>query len=229
MQYLEKFKKLKKWQKALVVFIAVYLLAIILDDVSRENGPWYGRIVDAETKEPLAGAVVIARWVRSYPSVGGEVDYFRKAREVVTDQDGYFKIHSYHTINTVPFIFPIRGPVLTVYYPGHLSIDRITAAFLVKGATNEVLSSIFRVESVTKEIIELKKKSKDRSYEYTYRLGPNRIELPRLISSEDRRKFLVSRPSIPERYLVELTKALDKERLYLGLKPFTSPEGNREP
>ena len=33
-------------------------------------GPYRGRVIDAETKEPLAGAVVLVYWLRNAPAIG---------------------------------------------------------------------------------------------------------------------------------------------------------------
>src|SRR2546426_12009119 len=36
------------------------------------EGPWRGTIVDADTKQPLEGVVVLAVWNERYGSIGGE-------------------------------------------------------------------------------------------------------------------------------------------------------------
>jgi len=56
-------------------------------------GPYYGKVVDMETKQPLEGAVVLAdyyTWLWGSP--GGPSVYFLDTQEVVTDKNGEFKI-----------------------------------------------------------------------------------------------------------------------------------------
>ena len=38
-------------------------------------GPWRGRVIDAETKEPVQGAVVVASWERVWRTPAGGVPY----------------------------------------------------------------------------------------------------------------------------------------------------------
>src|SRR5262245_56718478 len=56
------------------------------------QGPYRGRVVDAETKEPIAGAAVVAVWMRDkvYPLHSTHVFY--AAREVLTAAEGAFEI-----------------------------------------------------------------------------------------------------------------------------------------
>ncbi len=55
------------------------------------DGPYEGRVVDAETGEPIEGAVVLGIWKTFTPTVAGAVHQFHDAEERVTDMDGEFR------------------------------------------------------------------------------------------------------------------------------------------
>jgi hypothetical protein len=56
------------------------------------KGPYRGRVVDAETKEPIAGAAVVAVWMRDKVYPFHSTSVFYGAREVLTGKDGQFTI-----------------------------------------------------------------------------------------------------------------------------------------
>lgn len=51
-----------------------------------------GRVIDADTGQPLAGAVVVAVYNAKMISVGGDVDYYADAQETMTDAKGEFTL-----------------------------------------------------------------------------------------------------------------------------------------
>ena len=59
------------------------------------GGPWRGRVIDADTKQPIEGAVVALVWNRVYDCGVGRYPYFQEAREVLTDKTGSFEIPAY--------------------------------------------------------------------------------------------------------------------------------------
>jgi hypothetical protein len=81
----------------------ILLLSIITFSYSgcaiyHQYGSYYGKIVDAETKQPLEGAVILAyyyTWLHASP--GGPSVYFLDTQEVVTDKNGEFRIPSLNT------------------------------------------------------------------------------------------------------------------------------------
>jgi hypothetical protein len=58
-------------------------------------GPWRGVVLDADTKEPIEGAVVAAIWQRAYDSGFGSYRIFQEAKEALTDNTGRFEIPAY--------------------------------------------------------------------------------------------------------------------------------------
>src|SRR5512135_3474132 len=58
------------------------------------QGPWKGRVLDAETKVPIEGAAVVIYWDEHYFAVFESNSSFLFAKEFLTDKDGRFEIHS---------------------------------------------------------------------------------------------------------------------------------------
>ena len=58
----------------------------------RYDGPYDGRVVDAETGKPMDGVVVLGVWYKEAPTVAGAVSSYYDAAETVTDKNGDFKI-----------------------------------------------------------------------------------------------------------------------------------------
>jgi hypothetical protein len=86
--------------------------------VTEAAGPWKAQVVDAETKRPLEGVVVLAWWTRSVRSFGGPSEEYRDSEEVLTDKDGRFTIapRSFWSLN--PLVF-FRGPFVAMFKPGY--------------------------------------------------------------------------------------------------------------
>ncbi len=81
------------------------------------SSEYQGRVVDAETKTPLPGAVVVAVWYWEVPVTphGPTMDY-HDALETVTNEEGRFvvpsKVH-------VTLLGRIPAPDLVVFHPGY--------------------------------------------------------------------------------------------------------------
>ncbi|MDO8281624.1 MAG: hypothetical protein Q7U10_03205 [Thermodesulfovibrionia bacterium] len=58
----------------------------------RIDGPYRGRIIDAETKQPMEGVVVLGVWDRETPTAAGAIHEYYDATETVTDKNGDFEI-----------------------------------------------------------------------------------------------------------------------------------------
>jgi len=61
------------------------------------GGPWRGRVIDADTKEPIEGAVVVAIWRREYDGIpdAGAATFLHDVKETLTDKSGQFEIPAY--------------------------------------------------------------------------------------------------------------------------------------
>jgi len=157
--------------KTLIIGLITLLFLLVNYEYAIAGGPWKGKIIDIETKEPLEGAVVLAVWERVYMTPAGASSYFYEAKETLTDKEGRFEIPSYTPINLVPIISYMRGPLFTIFKPGYGSLTMVLDKYL-KGVTAEVYE------------MELSEKK--------YRLSTGLIELPPLKTREERRMVGVS-------------------------------------
>ena len=82
-------------------------------------GPYRGRVIDAETKEPLAGAVVLVYWIRNAPAIGhGPAQSFLGAEEALTDDRGEFIVAENPPSNWIPFTWRSL-PNFIIFQPGY--------------------------------------------------------------------------------------------------------------
>jgi len=72
----------------------ITILAVCSGCVSmlRIDGPYKGRVIDAETGKPLEGAVAHGTWSRIHPTPAGSSSEYYDSYEVLTNKDGEFKI-----------------------------------------------------------------------------------------------------------------------------------------
>jgi len=88
---------------------------LYLEGITR--GPYRGRVVDAETKQPLAGAAVVAMWDRVRRLPLHSRNEFYAAREVLTDADGHFVLDARDIEENAPEETYL--PHFVIYYPGY--------------------------------------------------------------------------------------------------------------
>jgi hypothetical protein len=69
--------------------MAIYPAQLVWDEP-----PYYGKVIDAETGDPIAGVVVLAEWYRRPNIFGSMHSTFYDAREVVTDVNGDYVMPS---------------------------------------------------------------------------------------------------------------------------------------
>lgn len=75
--------------------IMIVLFVLLISSYAygvRYDGPYKGRVIDADTREPIEGVVVLGIWSREHISPGGAVHTFYDAMETVTDKNGDFEI-----------------------------------------------------------------------------------------------------------------------------------------
>lgn len=58
----------------------------------RYDGPYKGKIIDADTGNPVEGVVILGVWNHETPTAAGAVTSFYDAQETVTDKNGEFVI-----------------------------------------------------------------------------------------------------------------------------------------
>jgi hypothetical protein len=108
------------------------------------SAPYRGVVIDAETKQPIAGAVVLAVWFREAPAAphGPAVDY-HDALEALTDEHGEFAVPE----RTHMTLFgSIREPDFVVFAPGYAFYPSLDAWPQGNEVDLAYARRIFRVE-----------------------------------------------------------------------------------
>ncbi|MCC7201739.1 MAG: hypothetical protein IT393_03605 [Nitrospirae bacterium] len=80
-------------------------------------GPYRGKIVDAEMKEPIEGVVVVAEWGRKTAGILAAGTKFMDAQETVTDKNGEFYIPGIWVFN--PWRHIVADVTLYIYKSGY--------------------------------------------------------------------------------------------------------------
>lgn len=75
-----------------LLFIDLFFCGLFSPLPYRSLDPFYGRVVDAETKKPIAGAVVLAVYESNAYTLAGEVGKIVDGQETLTDDKGEFRI-----------------------------------------------------------------------------------------------------------------------------------------
>jgi hypothetical protein len=80
---------------------------------------YHGTVIDAETKKPIEGAVVVVVWYRKPVVSMDGPQYFHNAFEVLTDVEGKFSITADPGIDWNPLTFVLRRPSIAIFKPGY--------------------------------------------------------------------------------------------------------------
>lgn len=169
--------------------------------VSNKFGPYMGKVVDAESKEPIEGAVVFVNCSTVTGNPGGATSHYAGFRETLTDEHGEF--HLELRVNT--------------FKPGHLwdydsSLQIFKPGYGVFPSHPDAYSDILRPVSYTLP-------------ENTYVT----IDLPKLKTRKERKRNLGSVSitdiaKIPFEKRQNIFRLKNIERMQLGLKPIPMPK-----
>ena len=101
------------------------------------HGPYRGRVIDADTKTPLSGVVVVAVWQRDTTSLLHSQVVVHRVREVLTDKEGAFVLHAKDLEESAPQ--HTLHPYFVVFYPGYTVFQGVyERRFQGAGATLEL-------------------------------------------------------------------------------------------
>ncbi|MGH7407066.1 MAG: carboxypeptidase-like regulatory domain-containing protein, partial [Candidatus Methylomirabilales bacterium] len=167
----------------LIPMVLTGLLTIAAPRAAAET--YHGTVVDAETKAPLEGAVVVVVWHRKPIVTMNGPQYFHKAVEVLTDAAGKFAVDASPGIDWNPFTYVLKEPLIVIFMPGYGPFPWAH----VKTKSVRELKEAIRTEGAT-------------------------IALPKLKSKEDLRKFssigsLLLDPLIPDDRIPNLMRLLN--------------------
>ncbi len=79
-------------KKLMLFLIGISLFFPSCAHAVRYDGPYSGKVIDADTKEPIEGVVVLGVWYTAQFSPAGATHNFYDAKETVTDKNGEFSI-----------------------------------------------------------------------------------------------------------------------------------------
>jgi hypothetical protein len=196
----------------LISILIVTWLFVITTCVSAKT--FHGRVIDADTKEPIEGAVVVAYWYKARTTLLGEEDVTLKdVKEALTDKNGQWAVTGpkgrehdvFPYFSTITGIYYTQPPLFIVFKPGYCSWP--------EGFSIDACKSKIKPEG-SGRVTEGKT-----------------IELPKLTNREDRLKAQrISEiypssddPKVIRKYLkkqLELLRLLDEERRNLGLSEY---------
>lgn len=99
--------------------VALALFVLSGCAISHKYGQYYGKVIDADTKQPIAGAVVLVVYYTEHLGLAGSVSYFADAQEVMTDKNGEFRIPA-KRVNTFRVLSGWEEfPDFTIFKPGY--------------------------------------------------------------------------------------------------------------
>ncbi len=165
-----------------------------------------GRVIDADTKEPIEGAVVVVYWYEaSWIPFGEWIVRLKDVKETLTEKNGEWTINgpagsgvdslAYHTA-LMGITFYTREPEFIVFKPSYcswpngFSIDACKGRIHITGDTEKMIGK------------------------------RGTLELPKLTNREDRiRALSISTPSgqYPPERTKELVRLINEERRKFGL------------
>jgi hypothetical protein len=186
--------------KLLCVFcLALVVVSTGCGHVLYMDGPYYDKLLDRETKEPIEGAAVVAVWQKQSPWVGHYVVTYYDAQEAVTDQAGNFTIPGI-TGGSLNPLAEIRDPLFTIFKPDYVAYKSRRLPSVTQGGR-----AIVRLSPLTSKTREEKIRNLD-------------LLLPRQCDSE------VREDCVPQEKLHNLLKLKNVEENNLGLKPTYFPK-----
>jgi hypothetical protein len=153
----------------------------------RYDGPYKGKIIDAETGTPIEGVVVLGEWSKIAVTPAGGVSSYYDAQETVTDKNGEFEI-------------PGLGlKILSNVAPMNVLIFKAGYAYIGMGPWES-----FKLDGGLLE--------KKVAFE-----GEKAIIPLRKLTMEERKKILADKEPIPDTKQQLLIKELNKEYKELGI------------
>jgi len=172
--------------------VILFLLLVIISascSPVRYDGPYKGRVIDAETGKPIEGVVVLGVWSKVLPSPGGAVSSYYDAQEAVTDKNGDFEVKGLG----LEFFSTIGGMNVLIFKAGYEYVGmgmweslKIDGGLMHNKAAWEGDRAIVPLRKLTME-------------------ERNKGDNP------------PSRPSIPQKKMKLITDEINKERIALGL------------
>lgn len=196
--------------------ILSFLLMIIISTLGcvyavRYDGPYRGKVIDAETREPLEGVVVLGVWYREYHTPAGAVHKFYDAKETVTDKNGEFSILGLG-LRVITNVIPMHVMIFKAGY------DHVASPWDgLKNWGYKGYEESYDPVKKTKILREVYDSSKKIKFE------DGKAIIPMKMLTKEERKKRGSPPDPPSEASLEkvrlMLKEIDKDRIERGLDP----------
>lgn len=194
-------------KKISILLLLLAMNLISMRPVSASSGwiiycesAFQGKVIDAETKEPIEGAVVVAIYnVREY-GIAESGSSTADAKEVLTDKSGSFYIPPHTFLHIYPFA---KGATTTfiVFKAGYASISELNLTDILATDIGKEIESPWIYNQDLKFIF-----------------APRLIGLPRVSNREERLKAIPGSPGFTSsKELPLLYKAINEENKNFGL------------
>ncbi len=156
---------------------------------------YHGTVKDANTQEPIEGAIIVAKWIQTQPlGIAGGISKWAKVKETLTDRDGRWSIRGPRGAWGRLLIVAsyLERPEFIVWKPGYCSCPDSLAIDACKKMT-----PVCHGEGET-------------------------VELPRLTNTQDRRRALPGRIGTPHlsRKQKTFVRLINQERRNLGMSVY---------
>ena len=199
-----------------IIFIGLVLILIVVILTHASDRTYQGRVIDAETSQPIEGAVVVAYWWKEKGAFLGSMERLKDVKETLTDRDGKWSITGPESdkkkivrsmLSVIAIVWAIRDPGFIIFKPGYCSWPN---GFSMDACKDKIrpdrTDQIMEGKTVEFELPKLTSRE-DRLR--AFRLGPIRS------SSDD--------PKIKKKFLkkqLEFLRLLDEESRNLGLSEY---------
>jgi hypothetical protein len=183
----------------LIIGLLIFLASCA---ISHKYGPYYGKVIDAETKQPIEGAAVLVVYTTEQCGLAGSVEHFADAQETLTNKNGEFRI-SPKRVNTLRVLSGWElHPQVIIFKPGYGCYPKhkdVKPMFIPNG-------TLPLNQYVTVELPDVKNEPKRARLE-NYGCYPS--------------------PSVPEASYKKLLHLINQEAVSLGLERDREPRGER--
>ncbi len=115
-------------RKRKIILIGVILILFIVIFTHASDRTYQGRVIDADTKESIEGAVVVAYWWEEKGAFLGSLERLKDVKETLTSRDGKWSITGPESdkkkivrsmLSVIAIVWAIRDPGFIIFKPGY--------------------------------------------------------------------------------------------------------------
>lgn len=106
-------------QRTFILILVLMISSLTGCSIHNHYEPYKGKVVDKETREPIAGAAVLAVYYTQSYGVGGSSLEYLDAQETVTDEKGEFNILALNAVTFRPLQSFEAKAWFTIFKPSY--------------------------------------------------------------------------------------------------------------